>query len=271
MTAASHSPIPDQKTHVDEDRECDITSDLSSSESELDDISDPSDEDGSGESDSDPERTAEPSNNDDPDSDQVKIIEKPTQSTSDDDTIQQPILADTKHATTASTKIGSSHTLILATEVKIATASVQNQKETQPSAVPSNTCTAAKETKQNSQVRLQALFHTVRPPGPSESELTNEQRLAIEVVIDMAEHSFDLEVVELIRLGDHVLKHGYDCCHPDTSEPTTSVFKCADCGTVAETVPREWDETRDTAASKQPRFNKLIQTYFSKPIDPAFK
>lgn len=111
------------------------------------------------------------------------------------------------------------------------------------------------------------LFNAVRAPGPK--SLTAKQHESVELAIDMAEHSFDLEVLEIIRLGDHVLKHGYDCCHPDCSPPSSSVFKCSDCGLVAETKARVWDDSADLA-SKAPRLAALIKIFIDKTIDPKF-
>lgn len=114
------------------------------------------------------------------------------------------------------------------------------------------------------------LFQPTRSRGPS--VLTPGQYDSVQLVIDIAEHSFNLEVKEVIRLGDHVLKHGYDCCHPnsDGPEPSSTVFKCADCGFVAETLPKVWDEAKDVLSSKAPRIKQLIQTFLEKPIDHNF-
>jgi len=114
------------------------------------------------------------------------------------------------------------------------------------------------------------LYHNVRPAGPLVAQVTDKQMTASDMVIDMAEHSFDLQVIEVIRLGDHVLVHGYDCCHSDASLPVMGVFKCYDCGLVAETVTHEWKDS-DDLTSKTPRLQKLLHVYLDKPIDPAFK
>lgn len=113
-----------------------------------------------------------------------------------------------------------------------------------------------------------ALFQTVRAPGPN--QLTAEQYMAASSVLDMVEHVCTVQVLEIIRMGDHVLKHAYDCCHDAATLSSGSVFKCADCGVVAETVAHQWNEDDDTLESKAPRYAKLIQTFLSKPIDPTF-
>ena len=66
--------------------------------------------------------------------------------------------------------------------------------------------------------------------------------MSAHLILDMVEHINNVQVVEIIRVGDHLQKHGYDCCHPDSSEPVKGVFKCYDCGLVAETTPKEWME-----------------------------
>jgi hypothetical protein len=99
-------------------------------------------------------------------------------------------------------------------------------------------------------------------------EISPDRWSAIEMVLDMAEHSFELEIVEILNLGDHVLVHGYDCCH-DIDPPASDTFRCADCGLVAKTKPHVWDEDKDDLSSKSDRFNPIIRKFLRTLIAPS--
>jgi hypothetical protein len=154
----------------------------------------------------------------------------------------------------------------LLTTATVATTTATTSAHTSATTSASTSTVSGKKVEDGKEV---VLFQTVRGQGPSEPSVGSRPYVATEMVLDMVEHAFNLEVVEIIRLGDHVLQHGYECCH-DVVPPTNSIFKCADCGIVAETIPHEWNEDLDTLETKSTRFAQLIRTFFSKPIDPSF-
>lgn len=92
--------------------------------------------------------------------------------------------------------------------------------------------------------------------------------------MDIAEHAEAVEILEVIRIAEEIPDCALGCDHHSCECMKGSVFYCPSCGLMAETKPRDWggldcDGLEKYTACK-PRLEKLLDTFFTKRIDPAF-